>query len=349
METKSKDKRKVLLVLPLLVLPFLAFTFNVLGGGKGIDAEEQNSQAGLNTELPNASFKEMSPKDKWSYYEQTERDSGSMERNNIASVAEHLGFSGQKDDPKAEQINLKLQELDSEINRPEPKYRTPITKADNQSVSIKSDVDRLETLMKAMQSDKSEDPEMKELSGMLDKIITIQNPGLLQERLKKQTAQSPDSTFKAIPAVIEGNQKVKQGGLVKLRLLDSIRIKDVLIPKNQLLFGLGTITNQRVLLTIKNIRLGTSIIPVDLSVFSLDGLIGLNAPEAELGIAAGDGASDAIQGTQFLSMDQSIGIQAAGAGIDAAKTLLSKKVKRIKVKLDSGRPVLLRNNQANAN
>jgi len=98
-------------------------------------------------------------------------------------------------------------------------------------------------------------------------------------------------------------------------------------------------------LDIKNIRLGNAIIPVDLSVFSLDGLLGIDAPEAELGETAGNGVGNGVQSMQFLGMDQSLGIQAAGAGIDAAKGLLNKKVKRIKVKLKDGQRILLRNNQ----
>jgi conjugative transposon TraM protein len=183
------------------------------------------------------------------------------------------------------------------------------------------------------------------LNSMLDKIVAIQNPGMAQPATKPELPVKKDSAFKAIPAVIEGRQKVVQGGMVKLRLLDTIVLKNITIPKGQLLFGSCNITNQRLLLDIKNIRLGDAIIPVDLSVFSLDGLIGIDAPEAELGEAAGNGVGNGVQSMQFLGMDESLGVQAAGAGIDAAKGLLNKKVKRIKVKLKDGQRILLRNNQ----
>jgi hypothetical protein len=55
-------------------------------------------------------------------------------------------------------------------------------------------------------------------------------------------------------------------------------------------------------------------------------------------------ADNALQNMQFMGMDQSLGVQAAGAGIDAAKSLFSKKVRRIKVKLKGGYPLLLRDN-----
>ena len=115
-----------------------------------------------------------------------------------------------------------------------------------------------------------------------------------------------------------------------------------MIPKGQLLFGNAQITNQRLLLTIKDIRLGNNIIPVDFMVYSLDGLPGINAPDAELAGAAGNGADNALQSMQFLSMDQNLGTQAAAGGIEAAKTLFGKKVRRVKVKLKGGYPLLLR-------
>jgi hypothetical protein len=36
-----------------------------------------------------------------------------------------------------------------------------------------------------------------------------------------------ESAFKAIPAIIDGNQKVASGGVVKLRLQDTIRINGI--------------------------------------------------------------------------------------------------------------------------
>lgn len=350
MEQQKKDKRKILLVLPLLVLPFMALAFYALGGGKGNGSPNQHvSQKGINTSLPDASFKGAEePQDKMGFYQQSDRDSsGRNNDNGIKNVADRLGFNGLEEDRQTKAINEKLKALNTEIAKPTPVAGNSGSGAARpQPSSMKNDVDRLEALMKAMKENKGEDPEMAQLSEMMDKIIAIQNPGMVQDKLKQQPALpvKTDSAFKAIPAIIEGNQKVAQGAVVKLRLLDTIHLKDMVIPKNQLLFGSCNITNQRLLLTIKNIRLGSSIIPVDLSVFSLDGLIGIDAPEAELGEAAGNGATDAMQGMQFLSMDQSIGVQAAGAGIDAAKNLLSKKVKRIRVKLKGGQQILLRNN-----
>jgi len=138
---------------------------------------------------------------------------------------------------------------------------------------------------------------------------------------------------------------INDGGAVKLKLTDSIQLKDQWIPKGQQIFGVCSVTNQRLLLTIQNIRLDKQIIPVSLTVFSLDGMPGIPAPEAELGGAASNGASDAVQSMQFLSMDASLGAQVAAGGVNAAKGLFSKKVKKIKVKLKDAYPVLLKINK----
>jgi conjugative transposon TraM protein len=191
---------------------------------------------------------------------------------------------------------------------------------------------------------------MAQLNTMLDKIMQIQNPVLVKEKGSaggsgNTSVAVKDSTFKAIPAFIDGNQKVKPGGVVKLKLADSVRIGSYTFPKGQSLSGSCSVMNQRLLLEIRNIRIGTSIMPVNLTVFSLDGMAGINAPEAELGEAAGNGAGSALSSMEFMGMDQSLGTQAASAGISAAKELLGKKVKKIRVKLHGGQQVLLRINR----
>lgn len=347
METKEKNKQKLLWALPLLILPFLALAFYALGGGRGAISPQKERHEGINTNLPDAQFKKADPQDKLSLYEVAKRDSAkSNSQSSISAQTSYNPSSTAGTDESERQIKEKLEQINREINRPVGKQPSisgnsyPYSKT-----TMNGDVDRLERLMRSMQNKQSEDPEMEQLSEMMDKIIAIQNPEVVKEKYKFKTPSDSESPFNAIPVVVDGNQKVGQGGVVKLKLLDTIRIRGMVIPKNQPLFGACNIVNQRVLLTIKNIRMGNSIIPVDLTVFSLDGMLGINAPEAELGDAAENGVNAALQNMEFITMDQSIGVQAASAGINAAKGLLSKKVKRIKVKLKGGESLLLRNNQ----
>jgi hypothetical protein len=74
-------KRKLLIVLPLFVLPFVTLLFWALGGGKAseVQAQKQNSKQGLNMELPDANLKDDKALDKLSYYEKAALDSAKLE------------------------------------------------------------------------------------------------------------------------------------------------------------------------------------------------------------------------------------------------------------------------------
>jgi Protein of unknown function (DUF3714). len=345
MKKEKINQKKLLLIAPVFVLLVAAGTFHALGGGS-IEAGSPVAASGINRELPDADFKTVQPEDKLGIYELTARDSAQSRPSAVSGTLGKIGFvDGQKD--PTEEIKSKLEMLNRELVKPETAVSKVSVSAEvgRGTSEMKNDVERLEALMKTMQENKEEDPEVTQLNGMLDKILSIQNPDLMQQKALPVPRSIPDSQFRAIPAVIAGKQKVGQGAAVKLRLLDSLMVRGVVIPAGHELFALSSLANHRLLLNIRNIRLGTSIVPVDLSVYSLDGMAGIDAPEAELGIAAGAGADDALQSMQFLSMDQSIGIQAAGAGIDAAKSLLSKKVRKIRVMLRAGTQVLLRDNQ----
>jgi hypothetical protein len=350
-------ERKFLMWLPLLTIPFLTMAFVALGGGtKNASIAETSRTQGLNATLPQAQFKDQKAQNKMDIYQVVKTDSagsavGGVSEGFIKSMGLDAAKNNHTDsiiqrstanltggptsaDVSEAKIQAKLASINQQINQPEPASYTNQTSAPA--------IRRLNKMMKTMNSGSDEDPEMKQLNNMLTKIQAIQNPGLVNATVlpKKEN----DTAFRAIPAVIDGKQKVMNGGTVRLKLTDSVKLKGVVLQKGQLLFGACQVTNQRLLLNIQNIRVGKDILPADLTVFSLDGMPGIPAPEAELSGAAGSGANNAIESMQFLSMDQSLGTQAATGGINAAKDLFRKKVKKIRVKLQDNFVVLLRDN-----
>src|SRR5688572_12006089 len=66
-------KRKMMMVLPLLVVPFLTMAFWALGGGRSGRSEEIQTQ-GLNLRLPNPKLSNEF-NDKLSFYDQADKDS----------------------------------------------------------------------------------------------------------------------------------------------------------------------------------------------------------------------------------------------------------------------------------
>ncbi|MDB5937288.1 MAG: hypothetical protein JWQ01_4632 [Massilia sp.] len=349
-------KRKFYLVIPVLILPFLTMAFWALGGGRDSGkAAAATPQKGIDMALPSAQFKDNKDKDKMDIYQSAGKDTSKTQDGVSKSFIQAMGFDSKTAAPtdsakisranepvyantadrQSARIQAKLAQINRQINQPQQgSYASQTTPG--------PDIRRLNKMMKAINTDSGEDPEMKQLNNMLTKIQAIQNPESVKPKAIQKTVN--DSAFQAIPAVIDGKQKVMNGGTVRLKLTDSVKLRGVELPKGQLLFGACQVTNQRLLLTIQNIRIGKDILPADLTVFSLDGLPGIPAPEAELSGAAGDGANNAIESMQFLSMDQSLSTQAAAGGINAAKGLFSKKVKKIKVKLQDNFAVLLRDN-----
>jgi uncharacterized protein YfkK (UPF0435 family) len=332
-----EKQRKFYLILPLLVIPFLTLAFWALGGGT--TPQQQTASKGIDTTLPEAQFNKQEKKDKLSVYQAVMRDSSQngvspsflhamgMDSAKINAVAERPAA-----DQSAERIQQKLAAINQQLAQPQT--------VDEPPVATQQKLKQLHQMMKSMKSEQPEDPQMAQLSKMLTQIQAIQNPA----SVVKPKAPEDNIPFKAIPAIIDGKQKVMDGGAVKLKLTDSVVLKDQVIPKGQEIFGVCSVTNQRLLLTIQNIRLAQQIIPVNLTVFSLDGMPGIPAPEAELGGAASNGADNAMQSMQFMTMDPSLGAQAAAGGINAAKGLFSKKVKKIRVKLKDQFPVLLKIN-----
>ena len=340
---KHIARRRLLLALPLLSLPFVALAFYAMGGGRTVKI--QTNAQGINTTLPGANIRVEEPTDKLGIYQQHERDSGNRNKDGLSSTAERLGFRSLESDQQTSEIEKRLAVLNKEISKPE-EDTAPVTRhRDIKVPGLKSDVDRLEMLMKDMQSTGEDDAEMKQLSGMLEKVLDIQHPQRVRDSYLRQVNAGVDSQFNAIPAVIISKQKVMQGSTLKLKIKDSINIAGVIFPAGQEVSGIVNLTNQRLLLDIKTIRVGTKIIPVDLSIYGMDGIKGINAPDAIVQSAISGGADDALRSVQLLGMDASIGTQVAGAGIDAAKGLFSKKVRRIRVKLPAGYPVLLRINK----
>lgn len=349
METTLKDKRKkrFLLVLPVLVLPFLGLAIYAINGGGGQFSQEKEAPPqGINANLPDAKLTKVEPVSKLGFYELAGRDTSKSGAG--FTEARRIDLSAHGSDPQAERINDRLAALNKELTRP-AEVPGPVKDKfqQGQSSNMKGDVDRLEMLMKSMQQGKEQDPEMQQLGGMLQQIIDIQHPELVKARLSKTTAMpgNSDSLFKATAATIVSKQKVVHGASIELCLQDSVRLNGILIPKGHRVFGVCRVANQRLLIDVKNIRLGSSIIPVNLSVYSLDGMEGMNAPEAMLSDAVNSGAIDATGSIGLSGFDQSLVTQVAGAGIDAAKGLLSKKLRRIKVSRKAGEKVLLRNNQ----
>lgn len=148
----------------------------------------------------------------------------------------------------------------------------------------------------------------------------------------------------SMQAVVQETQTLVSGSTVKLRLLDDVYINGVLIPKNCFVYGTASLNGERLNISINTIRHENNILPVSLSVYDLDGMSGIFIPGAITRDVAKQSANEATQSIGLATLDPSIGAQVASAGIQAAKSLIGKKIKLVKVIVKAGYQVLLKDN-----
>lgn len=433
MEQKMKSlkmlrQRKILLVMPLLVLPFVTIMFWALGGGKmnaanGALVEKE----GFNIKLPDANLKEGIALDKMNYYEQAALDSTKLEelikkdpnylsqsfQGDSAETASGISYNRNSSrkgsnglytamyrDSNEEKVHEKLEALQRAINKPiaSPTQTTDFNKYTKGStdVMLSDDVERLEEMMRSMNGqNEAQDPELKQLSGMLESILDVQHPDRVQDKLRKlseaqrgqvfaittKTKEDNISSLQIAPknpalsdgqskgngfysldepiitdynqnataVVIHETQTIVNGSTVKMRLANAIFINGVKIPKDNFLFGTASLKGERLIIKINSLRYVNSLFPVDLSVYDMDGLNGIYIPGAINRDVAKESADRSMQTLGVTSLDDSWGAQAAGIGIEAVKSLLSKKVKLIKVVVKAGYQVLLRDEKQKQN
>lgn len=213
---KFKPKRKLLLALPLLVLPFVTLLFWGLGGGAK-SKQPAPPAGGLNVKLPSPELQEGFG-NKLSLYEQANRDSlrwaderrsaadNIMEDTNNGIQAGSDYYAHERETAGAEQkIQDQLALLQKKID--ESQQETDMENA-QEPISLPSDTNWNAawsmTDMPLSANDQA-DPEIARLDGMLQKILDIQHPERVAEQLQEKSREQrgiifPVQTKSSIPA-----------------------------------------------------------------------------------------------------------------------------------------------------
>lgn len=196
----SQRQRKALLLLPLVAIPALCFSFYALGGGKRTSARSEAAAESdhFNAKLPDAHFsKQDALVDKLGFYEKADEDSakkemrmradpyhskelltpGGVKKEGIpGSKFNSVATSPLRADTAAERLLEKLDRLKKIVNGPAPQLADTGRPVSDQGNSSVSQMSRLEGMMKTIQAKSADDPQLDKLNGMLDKILKIQHP-----------------------------------------------------------------------------------------------------------------------------------------------------------------------------
>jgi conjugative transposon TraM protein len=277
-------------------------------------------------------------------------------------------------DANEKKVMDKLAELKTELKK--KSENIPADYSAHNLNAVNPEIERLQRLMSAMKqnNNNASDPELNQINGMLDKVMNIQHPEKLQDSMKKLSEKNKPQSFpvqmsqdfdtseqtgfyglsegtmreekksNAIEAFVEEDQTLVSGAVVKLRLLQDIYVNGMRIAKDELVYGISSLSNERLKIVINSVRSNDNIFPVSLEVYDMDGLAGIYVPGSITRDVSKESADEAVSGIGLTTFDQSLGAQAASAGIQAAKTLMNKKIKQVRVSVKAGYQVLLKDN-----
>jgi hypothetical protein len=372
-------RRKFLLALPVIALPFLAFIFYSLGGGQGPKKGPAAAGflSGFNMELPKAKFtKRDSALNKLGYYEKADADS--LRRKEIGqrdpymphpmtsrrelphTASEPLPIRGDAASPD-QKADALLQQLDRiRKTMRQPAVVSPVMSGSMSSESMSngsiSRVPQRVGFVRPVDTPVA-DPEIERLNSMLDKVLRIQHPGEPVEGSHPGVTPAAvvgsgtgellavDSS-NALPAVVPDDQTLTTGTTIALRLSEDGMLNGIRIPRGQLIYGVVNISADRMQVAIHSIRMDHNIYTVALQVYDLDGLPGIHIPGMLSRDVAKQSADQGVSGLNLFSVDPGLGAQAANAGIQTAKSLFSRKVRLVRVGVRAGYQVLLHNTRS---
>jgi len=287
-------------------------------------------------------------------------------------------------DQNVKKVNDRLEKIYTALNN-KSQTSGPVTGPGyDQPSKSPEEIEKMEKLLAGIQAtDTSANPEVKQLGELLDKILDIQHPERVKERSSNQPTPQKDTALfsvstraaevnffhtentdsenpfyglqKAITAdktntvlaVIHENQKIQDGQTLKFRLLQNIFVNNVMIPKGSFVFGKCNFSESRANVAIHDISYNNSVFPVELTVYDqTDGMEGINIQGDQTEEVSKDGVDQLIQQMQLNSVTSSLGVQAATSGIQTAKSLIGKKIKKMTVNLKADHRVLLKQRES---
>jgi Bacteroides conjugative transposon TraM protein len=308
--------------------------------------------------------------------ENNSTDSNETSVETISSGKTGTGYS----DPNEQKVNRRLAALQQALTQPEVSPVNSYS-IENEQLKTRLEAMQQQIREMGNNTENRSDPQMEQINGVLAKILDIQHPETVRTKLEQEsvknrgqvypvaareenalselldtgTNSSPSTGFyglsenmdtgypgsMTVTAVVNETQELTNGATIKLRLSGDIMVNGLIIPKGNFVFGTCAIEGERLKVTISSIRNGTLLFPVSLTVVDMDGLEGIKIPGAISRDVTKESVDQGIQGLSLMTLDPSIGAQAAGAAVQTAKNLLSRKVKLIKAVVKAGYPVLL--------
>ncbi len=372
---KSKiDKQKGLLqVGGVFVFLTVVALFFILGDGFGDGSEEmaETVTTGLNTELPDpddvyASRGKLEAVRK----EQSRVD---MERNRHLAQSSSFdmlnSLSAPKDD-KIEPVDVdKLlgesgTEVDAAEPEPQPQPAPEVAPVQVKPSAKSSSASRASSAKPAQPSttnwldEGKEERRIASAKRRIDRHIGTHEDSLLLGLAEEKKAPAKSIASKGgfngineqqqlygrtqIRAVIHGEQKnVRASSQVKLRLLESVTVNGVVIPKNTFVVGKVTFGENRVDITTEKINYNGDLYAFNGTVYDMDGMKGLYAGDNLLNDVAKKSGEGALSESDFSTSRTGIISRTGQTIVDGTKMVIQKRQRLDKVDLPANYEVYI--------
>lgn len=172
-----------------------------------------------------------------------------------------------------------------------------------------------------------------------DTVPPVRETGKFYRGVRKQAKGN------TVSASVYGDQTLMNGSTIRIRLLEDLQTpQGQTIPKGTAIWGVVNITRDRMIVNISSVLLGKDLINVNYIVYDLDGQQGINLPvnvKAELARRA-EARSIQDAPTDEITGHGGILEKSAGAVVNTAKNLLSRKAEDIKVNVKANYKIVLK-------
>lgn len=356
-------QQKIGLVAPLVALPFLILLAWAAGVGKERHSAKAAPVAGINTAVPKPTLAPTAHQTKLDYYNQSRMDSAArviqQPTDSVPPIAVHLQNSLARLQA-ALGARPALGALSAAGARPglvgpEPGLHPqtgPLvgsalpTVPGEPSQRALSPLPMMRPLPPAPLSALSPvpapapDTDLEKYDRLLDKIIAIEHP----EAAKAKAILPPSATdtMPAIQARIEADASLVSGQTIALRLEEGLPIQGEQIDSATLLYGVVSLQGERLHIQIRSVMVGRKILTVHLEAYDADGQLGVYVPGSLERDVTKESTEASIGALNLDLADPGLGAQAASAGLQAAKSLLSRKVRQVRVFIRAGYQVWIK-------
>ena len=220
--------------------------------------------------------------------------------------------------------------------------------ADNYYKKDNSENDPVKNLKKQMlmmdSLEKSRDPKFQaqykaeqtlkknkeKMEKFLNSSLTVKKAGISNEFNTISVKKEPNY----VKAVIDEDIKGYLGSRIRFRLLEDVQAGRYVIPKGTILYGqISGFTLQRVNLNVVSVLVNGNILPINLSVFDIDGMQGLYVPASAFREMMRELGTNSVQATTLESGSESFFTSMASNLFSSASQTISNIIRKNKAKL----------------